>query len=455
MPHVRPGTARLAALLALLGAPLARADDRPPNIVFVLADDLGYGALGCFGQTKVPTPRLDRMAADGLRCTQTYAGSGECAPSRCVLLTGKHTGHARIRRNTTAPLRPEDTTFATLLQRQGYATGAFGKWGLGDHATTGAPDRQGFATFFGYLDQGQAHFYYPASLWDNRTRRDLPGNRDGQRGQYSHDLIEAEAHAFIRRERDRPFLAYIAYTIPHAELLVPDDSMAPFLGRFPETPHVDTHFASQAAPRAAYAGMVARLDRSVGRLLDLLAELKIDNQTLVVFSSDNGPTVAGGSDPSFFRNAGPLRGVKFSLYEGGIRVPAIARWPGHIPAGQTTATPWGFQDVLPTLADLAGTPIPPNLDGVSIAPLLRGEPIPRDHPGFYWEEPGPSGLMQAARLGDWKGIRPRPDAPLEVYDLAADPGEARDRAAEVPEIRDRLLAFLRDARTEPDPEPKP
>lgn len=441
-----------ACLAAMLGeAVAARGDDRPPNIVWVMADDLGYGALGCFGQRKVATPRLDRMAAEGMRFTQAYAGSAECAPSRCVLMTGKHTGHARIRKNTTAPLKPEDVTVAELLRARGYATGAFGKWGLGDYDSTGAPDRKGFDTFFGYLDQGRAHFYYPEWLHDGRGRLELPGNRGGGRGQYSHDLIEARAHDFIRRSKDRPFFAYLAYTIPHAELLVPEDSMRPYLGQFPETPHADGHFAAQPTPRAAYAGMVSRLDRSVGRLLDLLAELGLDDRTLVVFTSDNGPTVAGGSDPAFFRNAGPLRGVKFTLYEGGIRVPTIARWPGRIAAGVVKEDAWGFQDALPTLCELAGAPTPAGLDGISIVPLLMGRP-PHERPGFYWEELGGAGLMQAARLGDWKGVRPRPGAPLEVYDLSTDPGESRDLASQRPDVRDRLLAFLKSSRTEPDPE---
>ncbi len=453
---------RVRALLGLMVAVLAppapstvaaaeAAANRPPNIVWIMADDLGYGALGCFGQQKVATPRLDLMAAQGMRFTQCYAGSAECAPSRCAFLTGKHIGHARIRRNTLAPLRAQDVTFAQKLREAGYANGIFGKWGLGDYGTTGAPDRKGFDTFFGYLDQGLAHFYYPDSLRDGPLAYPLPGNAGGRRVQYSHDLIEARALEFIRQSRDRPFLAYMAFTIPHAELLVPDDSMAPYLGKFPETPHVETHYASQPTPRAAYAGMVSRLDRSVGRTLDLLAELGLDRRTLVIFTSDNGPTVAGGSDPTFFHNAGPLRGLKFSLYEGGIRVPTIARWPGTVPEGTVVETPWAFSDAFPTFCELAGVASPNGLDGRSIVPTLRGQHQP-DAPGFYWEEPGKDGLMQAARLGDWKGIRNAPGAPLEVYNLRDDVGESRNLANDHPEIRDRLEAYLRDQHTEPDPE---
>jgi arylsulfatase A-like enzyme len=409
-----------------------------PNIVFILADDLGYGALGCYGQEKVATPRIDRMATEGMRFTQAYAGCSMCAPSRAVLMLGLHTGRTPVRSNGDKGLRggDRDRTIAEVLHDAGYTTGVFGKWGLGDVDAPGAPWRQGFDRFFGFLNQTHAHFYYTDYLLDNDRRRELEANRDGKRGRYAHDLIVDEALSFIRANRDRPFFAYLPVTIPHAEILVPDDSLAKYRGRWPETPFDDGHYAAQPTPRAAYAGMVDRLDGDVGRILDLLKELGLDDRTIVFFSSDNGPITAGGSDPAFFRNAGPLRGLKFTFYEGGIRVPLIVRWPGHVPAGAVSDRLWGFQDFFPTAEALAGLPEDPGLDGVSTLPTLLGRSQP-DRGPLYWETPGGAkrpGLEQAGRIGRYKGIIPQPGAPLEVYDLQDDVAEQRDLTAQRPDL---------------------
>ncbi len=431
----------VAALLVSL-APAATVT-RPPNIIFIIADDLGYGDLGSYGQKLIHTPRTDRMAKEGLRFTQFYA-SASCAPARCVLLTGLHSGHARIRSNAKSSLRPEDTTFVELLQRAGYATGGVGKWGQGDRGTTGAPWKKGFDLFFGYLDQTQAHTHYPDHLWRNDTRVEIPENRDKQRRVYSHDLFTTTALDFIRQHKDQPFFLYGAYTLPHAEVAVPDDSLAEYRGKWPEPvafPGSATYCA-QDQPRAVRAAMISRLDRDVGRILDLVEELKLTDNTLVIFTSDNGPITAGGQDPEFFASAGPLRGLKFTLYEGGIRVPFIARWPGCIVAGTESPLVAGFDDLFPTLVELARGKTPAGLDGVSLAPTLLGQPekqVRREL--LYWE----AAPQQAARAGDWKAYRPAPNQPLELYNLANDIGETKDLAAARPEITARMTKLLESA----------
>jgi arylsulfatase A-like enzyme len=408
---------------------VAAADATRPNIVYILADDLGYGDLGSNGQTLIRTPRLDRMAAEGLRFTQHYAGAASCAPSRCALMTGLHTGHARIRANSKLPLRPEDTTVAEVLKQVGYATGAVGKWGLGDHDTTGAPWKQGFDRFFGYLDQTHAHTYYPDYLWRNDQRVEIPENCDGGRAVYSHDLMVDAALEFLRENQDRPFYLHAAFTIPHAEVAVPEDSLAEYRGRWPEPKKFagSKTYCPQDQPRAVRAAMISRLDRDVGRLLDLLDELKLSERTLVIFTSDNGPITAGGQDPEFFNSAGSLRGLKFTLYEGGIRVPFIARWPGRVPRETTSDLPSAFWDMLPTFAELAGAAAPQG-DGVSILPTLLGAPERQSaRDVLYWE----AAPQQAVRWRDWKAYRaaptrmirfsPRQTVPIGIHKL----GESR------------------------------
>lgn len=438
------GAAALAGAKAAQGA--ARTA-RKPNIVFILADDLGYGDLGCYGQQLVLTPRLDRMAADGIRFTQCYAGSTVCAPSRSCLMTGLHTGHTHVRGNSTAtderiPLRPDDTTVAETLKGAGYATGLVGKWGLGEPGTTGIPNRKGFDYFYGYLNQGHAHDYYPEYLWRNEERVALEGNTGGRKEQYSHDLCAEEALAFVERHQDDPFFLYLSFQIPHAHT-----ALTRTTGNGMETPD-DAPYSDRpwTAPNRNFAAMITRMDRDIGRLLDRLQALGLDDDTLVIFSSDNGPHRAGGNDPEFFRSAGPLRGIKRDLYEGGIRVPFIVRWPGRIAPGTVSRHVGAFWDFLPTAADLAGAPASPGIDGVSMLPaLLGGEQ--REHDHLYWEF-HERRFCQAVRIGDWKAVRLGIDAPIELYNLAEDIAETRDVAAENPDIVARARSLFDDARTE-------
>src|SRR5262245_5023595 len=351
--------AALTAGILCLGS--GRAADRPPNVVFILADDLGYGDLGCFGQKLIKTPHIDRLAAEGVRFTQAYAGETVCAPSRCALTTGRHNGHSSIRGNREiqpegqVPMPADTVTVAHVMKRAGYATGIIGKWGLGKPDSESIPNKMGFDYFYGYNCQRKAHEYYPEYLWRNGEKVMLHGQ------QYSHDLMAEEALAFVRRNRDRPFFLYLAFTIPHQKLQVPD------LG-----PYVAEAWPNNLRTLAA---MITRMDRDVGRLMALLKELGLDETTLVIFASDNG---AAWRD-KVFRHSGPLRGYKRDMYEGGIRTPAIARWPGRIKPGTASDQVWAFWDVLPTLADLTGQPVPRGLDGVSVLPaLLDGKPV--EHP---------------------------------------------------------------------------
>jgi arylsulfatase A-like enzyme len=387
------------------------------------------------------------MAQQGLRFTDHYAGAPSCHPSRCALFTGKHTGHAFIRGNSKIPLRPEDFTLSQMLKQAGYATGGIGKWALGDGDTTGAPWKKGMDEFFGYLDQTHAHGYYPDFLWRNGQRIEIPENKDGQRQTYSHDLFVDFALDFIRRHKGRPFFFYGAFTIPHAEVTVPEDSLAEYRGRWPEpkTFAGSKTYCPQDQPRAVRAAMITRLDRDVGRILDLLDELKLSENTLVIFTSDNGPITAGGQDPEFFDSNGPLRDLKFTLREGGIRVPCLARWPGKIVPASTTGFVSDFADMFPTFAELAGVKPPAGLDGVSILPTLLGEAAKQKARAYHYWEAAPA---QALRQGDWKVYRGAPDRPVELYDLATDIGETRNVAAQHPGIAARLEKLMLQARVE-------
>ncbi len=437
----------LATAIFLIVPPGTPAAAPPPNLIYILADDLGYGDLGCFGQQKIRTPRLDRMAAEGIRFTQHYAGAPSCHPSRCALFTGKHTGHARIRANCKLPLLPGDFTLSQMLKHSGYATGGTGKWALGDAGTTGAPWEKGMDEFFGYLDQTLAHTYYPDFLWRDGKRVEIAGNREGARTEYSHDLFTRYALDFIRRHKDEPFFFYAAFTIPHAEVTVPEDSLSEYRGKWPEPkpfPGSKT-YCPQDQPRAVRAAMITRLDRDVGRILDALDELGISKRTLVIFTSDNGPITAGGQDPEFFNSAGPLRGMKFTLFEGGIRVPFIARWPEKISPGGTSDLVSDFADMLPTFAEIAGAKPPPGLDGVSILPTLLGRvggQVAREN--FYWE----AAPQQALRHGNWKAYRTAPDRPIQIYDLGNDVGEALDLATDRPDIVAKMERLMAASRTD-------
>jgi arylsulfatase A-like enzyme len=443
----------------------AQQRQRQPNIVFIMADDLGVGDLSCYGQQHFRTPNIDRIAAEGIRFTQAYAGCTVCAPSRSVLMTGLHMGHTSVRSNPGGvPLLPEDVTVAELLKKAGYATGGFGKWGLGDNGTEGAPWRQGFDEFFGYLHQVHAHWYYPEFLYDNGRRFPLKGNENGKRTTYSHDVIADRALDFIRRHKDEPFFCYVPFTLPHWELLVPEDSLNQYKGKFPEWAFVDKrkHYADQPNGRAAYAAMVTRMDRDVGRILKLLEELKLADDTVIFFASDNGAALPIRSE-DFFRSTLGLRGHKQNLYEGGIRVPMVARWPGRIPKGTTNDMPWAFWDVLPTFCDIAGIEAPKNIDGRSVLPALTGKQQPAQ-PFLYWELPrydAKTGKfrdevpMQAGRMGDWKVVRPEPNAPLELYNLASDPYEKKNVAGEHQQIVQKMEQLLKSSRVPPRPQPHP
>jgi arylsulfatase A len=434
----------------------------PPNILLIQADDLGYGDLSAYGQARFQTPALDRLAREGIRFTQYYAGSTVCAPSRTTLMTGLHTGHAWIRGNGgmpggDVPLRLEDVTMAEVLRGAGYRTAVIGKWGLGQPGTTGEPNRQGFDYAFGFLDHRHAHRQFTDHLWRNGEQVATDVDRD-----YVNDLFTKESAAFIERNDPRPFFIYLNYTVPHAELRVPDDSLAEFHRKFPERPFVNQPadarptgsrpdvpslgYRSQPEPHAAFAAMIVRMDRDIGRLVDLVRARGIERRTLVSFISDNGPHEEGGGDPVFFKSSGGLRGIKRDLYEGGIRVPMIARWIGVIPAGRVSNHPWAHWDVLPTLAEIAGARAPDRLDGISMLRALRGESQPT-HDFFYWEF-HERGFQQAVRMGRWKAVRLKPGEPLELYDLENDPNEARNVAAVNPDVVAKIDAYLRTARTE-------
>lgn len=452
----------VAALLFLLQGFGVRATDAghhaPPNLVLIVADDLGYGDLGCYGQRAIATPRLDALAREGTRFTRFYAGSTVCAPSRSVLMQGLHTGHCRVRGNAgrqnpmAQSLREDDVTLAAVLRAGGYATGLFGKWGLGDDpgALPGLPRRQGFDTFFGYLNQHHAHNYYPTFLWRNETRVALPnqvpdedwagGGRATRREVYSADRITDEALQWLRQDHPRPFLLVFTPTLPHA------NNEAGALGM--EVPDLGA-YADRAWPDPVkgHAAMVTRLDRDVGRLLDVLRERQLDRSTVLFFTSDNGPHREGGNQPEFNDSNGPLRGLKRDLYEGGIRVPMIAWGPGRVPAGRVSSDVWWAADLLPTLAALAGAEAPRGLDGLDASRLVLGGPAPRRRAPLYWEF-HEGGFKQAVLDRDWKAVRLGPDRPLELYRIDRDPGETTNVAAQHPRRVRRMAEAMEAARRE-------
>jgi arylsulfatase A-like enzyme len=426
--------------------------------VFILADDLGYGDLGCYGQKVIQTPHLDRMAAQGMRFTDCYAGCTVCAPSRCSLMTGLHTGHCRIRGNALVPLEAEDRTVATVLKAAGYQTGIIGKWGLGEPGTPGIPNRQGFDYWFGYLNQTHAHNYYPEFLWRNQEQvplknevpRESGGRQPGLAGvaskrvEYSHDLFAREALDFVERHRNDTFFLYLAFTIPHANNEAGQKGMeVPDWG-----PYADRDWPE---PEKGYAAMITRMDADCGRLLAKLKELGLDEQTIVFFTSDNGPHKEGGSDPAYFQSSGPLRGFKRSLHDGGIRIPMLVRWPGRVQPGTVSHLPWAFWDFLPTAAELAGAAPPQALDGISVVPTLLGRGTQKEHEFLYWEF-HEGGSQQAVRMGPWKAVRPWGGA-IQLYDLRTDLAESRDVAAAHPDVVAKIAAYLATARTESGPWP--
>jgi len=442
---------------------------KKPNIVYILADDLGYAEVGCYGQKKIKTPNIDKLAADGMKFTQHYSGNPVCAPSRCALMTGLHTGHTQVRGNKQVggdegwvlgstvggqwPIKADTVTVAKILTKAGYTTGAFGKWGLGRVGTTGDPNKQGFDHFYGYICQRQAHTFYPNHLWRDGEIEWIEANKDGKEQVYSHDLIAAEALKFIKAYKDRPFFLYVPFTIPHMALHVPEDSLAEYRGKWTDPPYTgDKGYFPHPNPRACYAGMVTRMDRDVGRIMALLKELGLDDNTLVIFTSDNGPTFNGGSDSVFFESAKPLRGLKGSVYEGGIRVPYIARWPGRIKAGSTSNHISAFWDFLPTCCELIGEDPPKDIDGISMLPTLFGrDQQQRKHDYLYWELRG----QQAIRMGKWKALRLKPGRKIELYDLDSDIAESKDLTDEHPEIVAKATEIFRTGRTESEVFPLP
>ena len=446
-----------------------------PNIIYILADDLGYADLSCYGQQRFSTPNIDRLASEGLRFTDHYSGATVCAPSRACLMTGKHTGHCTIRGNSgrdaqgkrvSITLQAEDLTLAEILQQSGYRTGLFGKWALGLEGTSGQPTKQGFDETYGFLNQTHAHNYYPEYIYRNDRREPIPGNVGGKRNVYVADRFIEEGLKFIDRSvarnkashNDQPFFLYLPLITPHAELLVPEDSLQEFAGRWPETPFVENGsgawkgapigvYASQPTPRAAFAAMVTRMDSDVGKILAKLKETGLDENTIVMFSSDNGPHLEGGADPDFFNSSGELTGRKRDLYEGGIRVPMLVRWPTKIAAGTTSNFPSAFWDILPTCADLAATESPAGTDGTSLLPVLLGK-NPRDiQRGLYWEFHERETTNQAARKGPWKAVRHDPNLPLELYNLDSDIAEKKNVADENPSIVAEMESYLQTARS--------
>ncbi|MDR2773655.1 MAG: arylsulfatase [Tannerella sp.] len=439
-----------------------------PNIIYIIADDLGYGDLGCYGQQFVRTPNIDRLAKEGMRFTQFYAGCTVSAPSRSSLVTGLHTGHTPIRGNKAFqggdyPQPGNTYTIGKMLKSGGYATGCFGKWGLGAPHTEGAPHKQGFDTFFGYNSQALAHNYYPYYLWKNQDTVRLKENEGFGKGIYAPDMIHDEAVKFIRENKDRPFFAYLTYIIPHAELVNPEDSIAAmYKGTFPETPYrgVDEGptyrrgpYGSTPHPKADFAAMVTRLDAYVGDIHNLLKELELDKNTIIIFTSDNGPHVEGGADPHFFKSYGPLRGVKRDLYEGGIRVPFITWYPGKIEAGAVSRHIAAFWDVLPTMAELTDIETTVNTDGISFLPTLFGQKQQAQHEYLYWEFHEQGGKA-AVRKGNWKSVmlnvNNKEKTKIELYDLSVDIHEDNDIAGQHPQIVSEMLQIMKNAHTDSD-----
>ncbi|MBD2756809.1 arylsulfatase [Spirosoma validum] len=453
-----------------------------PNIIYIYADDMGYAELGCYGQQKIRTPNLDQIAREGMRFTQHYTSMPVCAPARCMLLTGKHGGHSYIRGNYEMggfpdsleggqmPLYPGAFTIGRMLQQSGYTTACIGKWGLGMANTTGNPNEQGFDYFYGYLDQKQAHNFYPTHLWENGKpdklnnpvidvhRKLTPETATPEafayyRGkEYAIDKMAQKAQAFVREHKNSPFFLYLPFTVPHASLQAPEAAVQEYVGKFGDKGTVEQPYlgqkgyASTPYPRATYAGMITYMDKQVGALMQLLKELKLDENTIVMFSSDNGATFNGGVEAAYFNSVGKLRGLKMDVYEGGIREPMLARWPGKIKAGQVTDHVSVQFDLLATLAELVSYKQPVKTDGISFLPTLLGQSVSqKKHAYIYWEYPEKGGQL-AIRLGNWKavktGIRKNRKGPWEVYDLSNDEGETTNVAAQHPDLITQFDAIV-------------
>ncbi len=462
----------LALFATLLFSCSEAVEEKKPNVVYILMDDMGYGDAGCYGQEHFKTPNIDKMATDGMRFTQHYSGSTVCAPSRSSLLTGQHTGHTPIRGNKEikpegqAPMPASAVTIAEVLKGAGYTTGAFGKWGLGMADSEGSPNAQGFDEFYGYLCQRMAHRYYPTHVWHNDEKVMMQGNDWKNTVTYAQDLVQNATLDFIKTNKDKPFFAYVPILLPHAELLVPEDElMAMYDGQFEETPYVGKDgadygedlliykYASQPKPKATFAAMMTRADRYVGEIMKTLQDLGIAENTIVMFASDNGPHQEGGADPDFFNSNGGLRGYKRDLYEGGIRSPFLAVWPGKIAPGTTSDHISAFWDVMPTVADAAGVEMTNQTDGISFLPTLLGQEGQKEHEYLYWEFHEKGGRL-AVRMGNWKGIiynvSKKVPNDFELYDVAKDPAETNNVAKEHPEVEAKIREIMKNARTESD-----
>lgn len=460
--------ALIPLLLLCLTTGIVFGQKKQPNIILILADDLGYGDVGFNGQKLIKTPNIDKLAKEGAIFPQFYSGTTVCAPSRSALMSGKHTGHTYIRGNKEMkpegqfPLADSVITIAEVLKSAGYKTAAFGKWGLGPVGSEGDPNNQGFDQFYGYNCQALAHRYYPNHLWENDNKIVLEANQNLLHTKiYAPDLIQEKTLSFLDQQNSGdPFFLFLPYILPHAELIVPEDSLFDFYkGKFPEKAHKGADYgpearpggyASQEYPHAAFAAMVARLDLYVGQIIYKLKEKGIDDNTLVIFTSDNGPHVEGGADPEFFNSGGGFRGVKRDLYEGGIRVPFLARWPGVIRAGSTNPYLGAFWDLLPTFSDLGGTSIPKGIDGLSFVNALTGKKKQKAHDFLYWEFHEQGG-KQAVRQGKWKGVLlnaiDNQNGPLELYDLSVDPAETTNLASKYPDKAKELLELMHRSHT--------
>jgi arylsulfatase A-like enzyme len=457
-----PGMAALA-LLPILNAAGAQGKPARPNIIFIMADDLGYGDIGCYGQQYIKTPNIDRMAREGIRFTNHYSGAPVSAPARCCLMTGMNLGHSYVRNNFEIkgdeytqgqmPLPENTETVARMLKRAGYATAIIGKWGLGSMSSTGAPNKQGFDFFYGYNDQNHAHNHYPSFLWrndkiekldnpvinvhpefDKNATHDLQEYKQYQGNDYSLDLMTDEALKFIDSNKQNPFFLYLTYVVPHKALQVPDESLEMYNGVFDEKPYIGGGgYTPHPRPYSAYSAMITRMDQKIGEVIEKLKVLGIEKNTIVIFTSDNGPAGGGGTDSRFFNSSGGLRGSKSQVYEGGIREPFVVRWPGKIKAGTVTDHPSGHFDFMATVGELTGQKVN-NTDGVSYLPALLGKSKKqKQHEYMYWEFGG----QIAVRMGNLKGVKRisrNPQPAWEIYDLATDPAESKNVAEQYPEM---------------------
>ncbi|QGJ71006.1 N-acetylgalactosamine-6-sulfatase [Planctomycetales bacterium 10988] len=462
----------LSFLLISTSLPL-NAEQQPPNIVLIVADDLGYQELGSYGQKWIETPNLDRLAKEGIKFTQFYSGSPVCAPSRCCLMTGKHSGHAYIRNNSNPPGRERneeesifpgqnpipasEVTIAEMLKPLGYATAAIGKWGLGPEFTSGDPLNQGFDFFYGFNCQVHAHNHYPRFLWKNHEKEFFPGNDRVLTGDtFSQDRFKEEAIQFIEDHHKQPFFLYLPFAIPHLAIQAPQSSIDPYLEKIPEEEYKHKGYIEHPTPRAGYAAMITHMDRDIGSILETLKKHNLTDNTIVFFTSDNGPTYnrLGGSDSEFFESAGPLREFKGSVYEGGIRVPLIAWSPKRMKPGRTSNHLSAFWDFLPTIAELTGATPPELIDGISFAPTLLSQGKQKSHEFLYWEFPAYSG-QQALRMGHWKAVRQNmlrgkkklPLKPIELYHLKTDIGEEQNVADQFPAIVKKMEQVMKEQHT--------